>query len=43
MTNFYNELIKTSNQKEAFRKAQLKTKEKYEKPFYWGAFVMVGN
>lgn len=43
MTNFYSELLKTGNQHEAFRIAQQKIKEKFVKPFYWGAFIMVGN
>jgi CHAT domain-containing protein/Tfp pilus assembly protein PilF len=42
MTNFYSELLKTGDQHEAFRKAQQKIKEKFVKPFYWGAFIMVG-
>ena len=42
MTNFYSELLATGNQHEAFRKAQQKIKEKFQKPFYWGAFIMVG-
>jgi CHAT domain-containing protein/Tfp pilus assembly protein PilF len=42
MTTFYSELLKTGDQHEAFRKAQQKIKEKFVKPFYWGAFIMVG-
>ena len=42
MSAFYAELLKSGNQHEAFRLAQQKIKEKYVKPFYWGAFVMVG-
>lgn len=46
MTNFYSEWIKDpspANKLVSFRKAQLKIKEKYKDPYYWGAFVMVGK
>jgi CHAT domain-containing protein len=42
MTTFYEELIKSGDQHTSFRIAQQKIKDKYKKPFYWGAFVMVG-
>lgn len=45
MTGFYEEWSrdpKGSKQK-AFRAAQLKLKEKYPSPYYWGAFVMIGE
>jgi CHAT domain-containing protein/Tfp pilus assembly protein PilF len=42
MTTFYSELLKTGDQHAAFRRAQQKIKEKFVKPFYWGAFIMVG-
>jgi len=42
MSTFYSELLKSGQQHEAFRIAQQKIKEKYQKPFYWGAFIMVG-
>lgn len=42
MTTFYQELLKSGNQHESFRIAQQKIKDKYVKPFYWGAFIMVG-
>lgn len=46
MTNFYREWLKDpvpANKQKAFRTAQLKLKEKYPSPYYWGAFVLVGN
>lgn len=43
MKNFYTELKNTKNKIEAFRKAQLKLKEKYKEPYYWAAFVMTQN
>lgn len=42
MTSFYEEMFRTGNQHQAFRTAQMKVKEKYPSPFFWGAFVMVG-
>lgn len=42
MTIFYSEKLKTNDQHIAFRTAQQKLKEKYNHPFYWGAFIMVG-
>jgi CHAT domain-containing protein len=42
MSLFYTERPKFSDPHEAFRSAQMKLKEKYPHPFYWGAFIMVG-
>lgn len=43
MTNFYDRWLSTGDKHTAFIEAQKKVKEKYKKPFYWGAFVMIGN
>ena len=46
MSNFYREWLKdpsAENKQKAFRTAQLKLKEKFPQPYYWGAFVMVGK
>jgi CHAT domain-containing protein len=43
MNLFYDEWLHTGNKQESFRKAQQQLKYKYKKPFYWGAFVMVGE
>lgn len=43
MTIFYNNLKTSKNKPEAFRKAQIKLKEKYKDPYYWGAFILTEN
>jgi len=46
MTDFYREWLKNAgseDKQQAFRSAQLKLKEKYGNPYYWAAFVMIGN
>lgn len=42
MTTFYEEMLRTADQHEAFRTAQQEVRKKYPSPFYWAAFVMVG-
>jgi CHAT domain-containing protein len=42
MTTFYEEMLRTDDQHNAFRYAQQKVKEKFPSAFYWGAFIMVG-
>lgn len=41
MRDFYQEWMRTGNKQEAFRVAKSMVKEQYEKPFYWGAFILV--
>lgn len=43
MTTFYSNWLKTGNKREAFKQAQLSMKKNYRWPYYWGAFVMVGE
>lgn len=43
LTAFYKYWLESGNKREAFKKAQLSIKTKYSSPFYWGAFVMVGE
>ncbi|WP_165823985.1 CHAT domain-containing tetratricopeptide repeat protein [Pseudochryseolinea flava] len=43
MTNFYTNYIKLGNKQKAFKQAQLQLMAKYKDPYYWGAFVMMGN
>jgi CHAT domain-containing protein len=43
MTSFYQNWMNGSSKADAFRQAQLVLKNKYPHPYYWGAFVMMGN
>ncbi|MDZ4715384.1 MAG: tetratricopeptide repeat protein [Cytophagales bacterium] len=43
MHSFYTFWLKGATKQEAFRNAQLQTKEKYQIPYFWGAFVLIGN
>ena len=44
MTSFYsNWLDKNMTKKEAFKAAQIKLRSEYPEPYFWGAFVMIGN
>ena len=44
MTYFYDYWIdKKMTKKEAFKQAQQKIREKYKHPYYWGAFIMLGE
>jgi CHAT domain-containing protein len=43
MSAFYKYWLQSGDKHGAFRKAQLEIKEKYKYPFYWGAFVLVGE
>jgi CHAT domain-containing protein/lipopolysaccharide biosynthesis regulator YciM len=45
MTEFYSQWSSDpkGDKQKAFRAAQLKLKEKYPSPYYWAAFVMIGN
>ena len=44
MTYFYDYWIgKKMTKKDAFNKAQRKIREKYKHPYYWGAFIMIGE
>lgn len=43
MSAFYKYWLASGNKHDAFHKAQLEIKEKYKYPFYWGAFVLVGE
>ena len=43
MSDFYKYWVTGMTKREAFRKAQLEVKKKYKYPYYWGAFVMVGE
>ena len=43
MIGFYTQLLTTKDKAAAFHKAQLELKKKYESPYYWGAFVLIGR
>ncbi len=43
MRNFYTNLVKLKNKRAAFKQAQLQLMKKYKEPYYWGAFVMMGQ
>ena len=43
MTNFYTNWIKIGDKHKAFKQAQLQLMTKYKEPYYWGAFLMIGN
>ena len=43
MEKFYHFWIESGSKTEAFRKAQLEVRKKYPSPYYWGAFVMMGE
>jgi CHAT domain-containing protein/lipopolysaccharide biosynthesis regulator YciM len=43
MTIFYEEWLSGKSKKDAFNMAQKRLKDKWKKPYYWGAFVMVGG
>lgn len=44
MKNFYSNWIKDpSNKQKAFKQAQLQLMTKFKDPYYWGAFVMMGQ
>jgi CHAT domain-containing protein len=42
MTTFYQEWLKDGNKRAAFLKAKKIMRQKYEHPYYWGSFVMLG-
>ncbi len=43
MNTFYGFWLGGKNKHDAFRSAQLQLKEKYQIPYFWGAFVLIGN
>ncbi|MDX1627260.1 MAG: CHAT domain-containing protein [Fulvivirga sp.] len=43
MVTFYEQYLQSGDKITAFHATQKAMKEKYKKPFYWGAFVLVGN
>ncbi len=43
MSGFYTNWVKLGNKQKAFKQAQLQLMAKYKEPYYWGAFVMMGQ
>lgn len=43
MSTFYSNWLGGDNKSLAFKKAQLTLRKKYHHPYYWGAFVLVGE
>ena len=43
MTKFYKKWLSGQTKRQAFIEAQQELKKKYKHPYYWGAFVMVGE
>jgi CHAT domain-containing protein len=43
MTTFYKEWLSGKSKREAFKNAQQEIRAKYKDPYYWGAFVIVGE
>jgi CHAT domain-containing protein len=42
MNLFYQNWIATGDKRQSFIDAKKAIKDKYKKPIYWGAFIMVG-
>lgn len=40
---FYQAWLDGADKRTAFKQAQLKVRESYPYPYYWGAFVMIGS
>jgi CHAT domain-containing protein len=43
MSSFYKAWLSGGDKFQSFRQAQLEIKERYKHPYYWGAFVLIGN
>lgn len=43
MTSFFSNWLKGSGKQKSFKQAQLQLMAKYPEPYYWGAFMLIGN
>ena len=43
MTYFYRNWLVTQDKREAFKQAQFQLRNEFPDPYYWGAFIMVGE
>ena len=42
MNDFYSQWLEIGDMRTAFQNAKIKIKNKYQKPVYWGSFVLIG-
>ena len=43
MSRFYKRWMDGANKFQAFQETQKEMKQKYEIPYFWGAFILIGN
>jgi CHAT domain-containing protein len=43
MTLFYQNFVTTRNKVDAFNKAMIQLKTEFKEPYFWGAFVLIGE
>jgi CHAT domain-containing protein len=43
MNSFYANWLKTDNKRQALLAAQAELRKKHKFPYYWGAFVLIGE
>jgi CHAT domain-containing protein len=43
MTYFYENWLSGQTKREAFRNSQIKLRQEFAEPYYWGAFILIGE
>ena len=43
MTDFYNMWIKSGDIRTSFKEAQIRMRDRYNYPVFWGGFILTGN